>query len=192
MNPADWPDDFYDVLEVSHSARASIIQAAYRRLAKDNHPDNHPDDPGAADRLKRINAAYEVLGDPAHREAYDRACGFTGPSSALGATASGPASPADRPVLEIDPPRVLLTPDQGTSHAQFSVVARQVSGPPWVAGKHVLDLVAEPPWDLDTFSRVEISPEGPPFVVTFEVRLSALKPDTLYSAGLLLEVRVVS
>ncbi|WP_435581918.1 DnaJ C-terminal domain-containing protein [Amycolatopsis thermoflava] len=63
--------DFYDVLGVSRGADTEEIQQAYRRLARRYHPDvNH--DPGAEDRFKEINEAYQVLSDPGLRARYDR------------------------------------------------------------------------------------------------------------------------
>lgn len=64
--------NLYDILEVSPGASPRQIQIAYRRLAKLHHPDANPGDPGAAERFKRISAAYRVLSDPAARRNYDR------------------------------------------------------------------------------------------------------------------------
>lgn len=64
--------DPYAVLQVSPSADADVIQAAYRALARRWHPD-HSTDPAAGARMAEINAAWEVLGDPALRAAHDRA-----------------------------------------------------------------------------------------------------------------------
>ncbi|MCL2433824.1 MAG: molecular chaperone DnaJ [Clostridia bacterium] len=64
--------DYYEVLGVPKNADADTIKSAYRRLAKQNHPDLNPDDPGAAERLKEINEAYEVLSDDQKRSGYDR------------------------------------------------------------------------------------------------------------------------
>ncbi|GAB3004410.1 J domain-containing protein [Amycolatopsis acidiphila] len=63
--------DFYEALGVSRDAGTEEIQQAYRKLARRYHPDiNH--DPGAEDRFKEINEAYQVLSDPATRRRYDR------------------------------------------------------------------------------------------------------------------------
>ena len=56
--------DYYDILGVSRSADDKEIRQAYRRLARQHHPDVNPgDDAAAAERFKTINAAYEVLSD---------------------------------------------------------------------------------------------------------------------------------
>jgi curved DNA-binding protein len=63
--------DFYQVLGVSRDATADDIQQAYRRMARRYHPDiNH--EPGAEDRFKDVNEAYQVLSDPGTRRRYDR------------------------------------------------------------------------------------------------------------------------
>jgi molecular chaperone DnaJ len=63
--------DYYEVLEVDRQATADDLRRAYRRLAKQVHPDvNH--DPGAEERFKELNEAYAVLSDEERRSAYDR------------------------------------------------------------------------------------------------------------------------
>jgi curved DNA-binding protein len=63
--------DFYEVLGVSRDAGPDEIQQAYRRLARQNHPDVNKD-PGAEERFKEINEAYSALSDPELRKRYDR------------------------------------------------------------------------------------------------------------------------
>jgi curved DNA-binding protein len=63
--------DYYDVLGVSRDAGPDELQQAFRRLARQNHPDVNRD-PGAEERFKEINEAYSVLNDPDVRKRYDR------------------------------------------------------------------------------------------------------------------------
>jgi curved DNA-binding protein CbpA len=65
------PTDLYRLLQVDPEADVEIIGAAYRKLAQRYHPDV-ADDPDAAARMAAINAAWEVLRDPARRAEYDR------------------------------------------------------------------------------------------------------------------------
>ncbi|MBO0713700.1 MAG: DnaJ domain-containing protein [Acidimicrobiales bacterium] len=69
---ADWMEkDLYAVLGVAENADDKTISRAYRKLARELHPDTHPDDPDAAERFKEVTAAYDVLGDAAKRGEYD-------------------------------------------------------------------------------------------------------------------------
>jgi len=63
--------DYYSVLGVDEAASAKDITKAYRKLARQYHPDANQDDPKAEDRFKEISAAYDVLGDEARRKEYD-------------------------------------------------------------------------------------------------------------------------
>lgn len=62
--------DFYEILGVPRGASQDEIQRAYRKLARDNHPDVNKD-PAAEDRFKEASEAYSVLSDPATRRRYD-------------------------------------------------------------------------------------------------------------------------
>ena len=64
--------DFYRVLGVSRDASDDAIKKAYRKLVFQYHPDRHPDSTHAEPKIREINAAYEVVGDPEKRRSYDR------------------------------------------------------------------------------------------------------------------------
>lgn len=64
-------DDYYAVLGVDRRATPEEIKKAFRRLTLESHPDRYPDDPEAAARYRRINEAYNTLGDAARRSRYD-------------------------------------------------------------------------------------------------------------------------
>jgi len=83
--------DLYEVLGVSEHASDAEIKRAYRRLARENHPDARPDDPEAEARFKEVSTAYAVLGDPEKRRRYDT----FGPSAFAGARAGAGAPGAD-------------------------------------------------------------------------------------------------
>ncbi|MFQ5555334.1 MAG: molecular chaperone DnaJ [Acidimicrobiia bacterium] len=70
--------DYYEALGVSRDAGQEEIKKAFRRLARETHPDANPDDPGAEARFRTIAEAYEVLSDPQKRAAYDRGEVFSG------------------------------------------------------------------------------------------------------------------
>lgn len=63
--------DYYEVLGVSREASDTEVKKAYRRLARDHHPDANPGDAGAEERFKELTEAYEVLSNPKARQAYD-------------------------------------------------------------------------------------------------------------------------
>src|SRR3954454_630302 len=63
--------DYYEVLGVPADADTEDIRRAYRRLARENHPDLNKD-PAAEDRFKEISESYEVLRDEERRRQYDR------------------------------------------------------------------------------------------------------------------------
>jgi DnaJ-class molecular chaperone len=67
--------DYYGILGISKGASQGDVRAAYRRLARQCHPDVNPDDCGAEERFKAINEAYEVLSDPTQRDRYDATSG---------------------------------------------------------------------------------------------------------------------
>ncbi len=64
--------DFYRVLGVSRDASDDAIKKAYRKLVFQHHPDRNPDSAQAEAKIRELNAAYEVVGDPEKRRTYDR------------------------------------------------------------------------------------------------------------------------
>lgn len=63
--------DYYEVLGVAPTASQKEITKAYRKLAREHHPDANPDNPRSEERFKEVSAAYDVLGDEATRAEYD-------------------------------------------------------------------------------------------------------------------------
>jgi curved DNA-binding protein len=64
--------DYYKILGVEKDASEKDIKKAFRKMARQYHPDVNPDDPQAEERFKEVNEAYEVLSDPDKRSKYDR------------------------------------------------------------------------------------------------------------------------
>lgn len=70
--------DYYKILGVSKDAKADEIKKAFRKIARDNHPDQHPGDAAAEKRFKEASEANSVLSDPKKRKEYDDARSFLG------------------------------------------------------------------------------------------------------------------
>lgn len=71
---SDWATkDFYKELGVARTATQDDIKKAYRKLARANHPDSHPDDTAKHDKFKAVAEAYDVIGDADKRKKYDEA-----------------------------------------------------------------------------------------------------------------------
>ncbi len=79
MTGQDWLEkDFYAVLGVPKDADAATIKKAYRKLAREKHPDHNPGDAKAESEFKDIGEAYSVLSDPEQRQQYDQIRAMTG------------------------------------------------------------------------------------------------------------------
>ena len=73
MSTKDWVEkDYYKILGVSKDASAEEIKKAFRKIARDNHPDQNPDNKKAEARFKEASEANAVLSDPAKRKEENR------------------------------------------------------------------------------------------------------------------------
>src|SRR5215471_17714481 len=97
----------YEILGVKNDASADDIRKAYRKLAKQYHPDLNPGKPAAEARFKSISAAYDLLSDPEKRARYDRGeideSGAERPRYSYRSYAEGPGGGKYRPEGEMDP-----------------------------------------------------------------------------------------
>src|SRR5581483_961046 len=103
--------DLYQLLGVSPEASAQEIAQAWRRRARAEHPDSRPGDAAAAGRFRALAGAWQVLGDPARRAAYDHAAAREpSPPAASGPPGAAVVTPAARrpgpPPLWAGPVRV--------------------------------------------------------------------------------------
>lgn len=87
-------NDPYDILGVRADASQEDIKKAFRKLARERHPDRHPDNPAAENEFKELAAAYDLLSDPQMRARYDRgeidASGARRPRRGAGTAGRGP------------------------------------------------------------------------------------------------------
>lgn len=190
------PEDYYAALEITPSARKRVIDAAFRELSKDYHPDLHPGDPELERRMKLITKAHRVLSDPVLKRKYDLDHGFSAaalPHPARTRTAATPsADHAGPPILAIEPSRVELRPGLGDQYVAFSVRVRQVAGPAWDSSRHVIDVDFDEPWRQSMFTKVHATATEPPLNIDFELRLSDLRPAERHAGTIRVEAHVVT
>ena len=82
--------DFYKVLGVAEDASDKDITKAYRKLARELHPDKNPGDTAAEERFKDVSAAYDVVGDEEKRKRYDEVRRLGPMAGSFGGGGSGP------------------------------------------------------------------------------------------------------
>ncbi len=133
------PPDAYKVLQVDSEAEDEVVQAAYRRLARKYHPDL-AEGAEAAVRMAAINAAWELIGEPAARAAYDRSrpaqAGSPprsgGPDPSRGPAQDRPVAPAGtRPTAAPPSPETVSrdwTPGRSTHGGGFDASMRTAEG----------------------------------------------------------------
>jgi curved DNA-binding protein CbpA len=114
--PREPARDLYQLLGVARDASREEIALAWRRRAKDEHPDARQGDDGAAARFRALAEAWQVLGDPGRRAAYDRGL--------------DPGQPTGRVRVTVRHPSAAPGPGAAGSTAPRA----GVSGPPLVAG----------------------------------------------------------
>jgi curved DNA-binding protein CbpA len=125
--------DPYAILQVSQDADQEVLQAAYRARARRLHPD-HSDDPTASAQMARLNAAWETLGDPGRRAAYDR-------THVAGVI-------LDSPLRSASPARPTATPFAPTARTGGAVPTPRAagsSGPSWRRGPNGQGGAGPPP-----------------------------------------------
>jgi len=129
MPPARDP---YYVLGIDESATDAEVRAAYRRAARSNHPDLNPHDPLAGERMRIVQQAYEILGDPVRRAAYRRPGSPSEPPSPASAAAHHPervASVAEPAVRRAPGQRTDLSPEVAEVFIALGTLARRAKVP---------------------------------------------------------------
>ena len=91
--------DYYQTLGVSKNASPDEIKKAFRKLARQHHPDKNPGNKASEEKFKEVSKAYETLSDAEKRKQYDelRRLGAFGPGPAAAASVPAPAAPGLRP-----------------------------------------------------------------------------------------------
>lgn len=111
--PIDVSPDHYETLQVSPAADPEIIEAAYRRLARKNHPDVNKS-PDAHAQMSAINQAYAVIKDPAKRSRYDAERAYARRTEMHGSRQPPPDPKSPRPPKSPKPPKPPDTQESNT------------------------------------------------------------------------------
>lgn len=138
--------DYYKIVQVDHEADAGVIEAAYRYLARQRHPDLNRS-ANADDEMAELNRAFNVLRDPAKRAAYDATRRAFGAAAAAGPVQAAPTvTPAPTPPVAPPPPAPAAT----TARWERARGAGRDTGAPTAA---VLDFGRYTGWTLDQIAR---------------------------------------
>ncbi len=168
------PLDAYKVLQVDPEAEDEVVQAAYRRLARKYHPDLATGSEAAL-RMAAINAAWELIGEPAARAAYDRArmspsrsaarpSGTQAPAPAPGSSQPRPTA-GERPAAGHPPPETVSrdwTSGRSTQGGGFDSSMRSAEGlgaagpPPGRPSGSVLNFGRYSGWSLGEIARHDL------------------------------------
>jgi DnaJ-class molecular chaperone len=89
--------DPYQELGVARTASADEIRKAFRKLAKENHPDQNPGNKAAEERFKKVSAAFDIVGDPEKRKKFDRGEIDADGRETMGGFGGGPWGPGGHP-----------------------------------------------------------------------------------------------
>ena len=171
---AQGPDP-YKILQVDSEAEDEVIQAAYRRLAQKYHPDRAAG-AEAMERMVSINAAWELIGEPERRAAYDRSVRYRAPSASGGRAATpGDATPHRPTGSRTQPPGSPAAPPPAETVSSEWTSGRSTTGggydaatmrapeglgaagpPPGNASGSVLNFGRYAGWSLGEISRADI------------------------------------